>query len=328
MSTSLETAALYGQIVEETSTGVWVLDPQEVTTFVNRAIAELVGYEAERIVGRSLFEFVEPVAILRTRRELELCRKGERTHLEVLLRRRDGESVWAILAVDPLRDADGLEAGALAMVTELSELREKEARLRFLADHDPLTGLHNRQWLIAELERRLEHAARQGRGGAVMTLDLDNFTVANDLYGHATGDAILTAVAEVFRARLRRTDAVARIGNDDFAVVLSDTTAQEALTLAHGLRALLRECTVGPPALASIGIAPYQAGEQVSAHDVLTRADVARHQAAKAGGDQAKIYADDTAGVLTTLQRIQAGIAEERLVLAGSSSPRTTRSTS
>ncbi len=317
MSSSAETNALYEQIVEEAGTGVWVLDQQATTTFVNRAMANLLGHDPQRIVGKGLFEFVEPVSILRARRDLELCRKGELTHLEVLLRTRDGESMWAVMSVNQLRDADGNRAGALAMVTELSELREKEARVRFLAEHDPLTGLFNRQRLLAELDRRLELAAQHRACGSLLTLDLDNFTVANDLYGHATGDKMLIAVAEVFHARLRAGDVAARIGNDDFAVLLPDTATDDALALAHGIRALLRERNVGPPVLASIGVAPFQAGERVTAQDIMIRADVARHQAANAGGDQARVYAHDTAGALTTLQRIRAGIAEERLILCG-----------
>src|ERR1700733_1345778 len=92
--------------------------------------------------------------------------------------------------------------------------------LEHLEEHDLLTGVFNRSRLVAELDRQISYSARYSRVGALLTLDIDNFKVANDSYGRAAGDVMLKAVSELLRVRARATDVVARLGSDEFAVIL------------------------------------------------------------------------------------------------------------
>jgi GGDEF domain-containing protein len=87
--------------------------------------------------------------------------------------------------------------GVTTVTVDITQRKQIEHRLRQLADHDPLTGIYNRRRLIQELDRQLRYAARSRRAGALLTLDLDHLKVVNDTYGHAAGDAVLTAVTAV-----------------------------------------------------------------------------------------------------------------------------------
>ncbi len=217
----------------------------------------------------------------------------------------------------PLVDERGHAYAVCGIASDITERKQMQDRLRHLADHDPLTGVFNRRRLITELDRQLRYAARSRRPGAVLTFDLDNFKLANDSYGHETGDAMLRALADVLRQRARDTDIVARLGGDEFALVLPEATEAEALLVAADVRALLSERQIGPPIRTSIGIAPFDGDEQVTADELLARANTALYDAKEHGADQARIYIGQTSDVMTWAQRIRTALAEERFVLYG-----------
>src|ERR1700733_2741146 len=189
--------------------------------------------------------------------------------------------------------------------------------LEHLAENDLLTGVFNRSRLVAELDRQLSYSARYSRAGALLTLDIDNFKLANESYGRAAGDVMLKAVSEILRARARATDVVARLGSDEFALILPEASEDEALVVASDIRAVLCERQLGPPIMVSIGIAILTGDEEVAADDVLTRAHIALYEAKEQGGDQACVYSGQISGALTWIQRIRTALAEDRFVLYG-----------
>src|ERR1700735_3405795 len=113
--------------------------------------------------------------------------------------------------------------------------------LEHLEEHDFLTGVFNRPRLVAELDRQISYAARYSRAGALLTLDIDNFKLANDTFGRAAGDVMLTAVSEILLVRARATDVVARLCGDEFAVILPEPSEDEALVVASDIRSVLCE---------------------------------------------------------------------------------------
>ena len=229
--------------------------------------------------------------------------------------RVDGEIRALSVLKFPLIDARGNAYAVCGIANDVTERKQLEDRLDHLADHDPLTGVYNRRRLISELDRQLRYAARSGRPGAVLTLDLDNFKVLNDSYGHEAGDAVLRALADVLVGRTRDTDIVARLGGDEFAVLLTEATDDEALIVARDVRALLTERQTGPSIMASIGIALFDADEQVNADEVLARASTALYDAKEHGADHACIYAGQTSDALTWVKRIRTALAEDRFIL-------------
>jgi diguanylate cyclase (GGDEF)-like protein/PAS domain S-box-containing protein len=300
-----DSEARYRRLLETTLEGVWTLDAADRTTFANRALAEMLDTEPAAMIGRPLTDFLDTPA--------ELRRGG---HHELALRTATGRSLWALVAANPMLDDDGRYLGALAMVTDISDRRAMEVRLQHLADHDHLTGIFNRRRLLEELDEHLRMAARTGRGGAALVVDLDHFKFINDTRGHQAGDGVLRAVGETLRARLRGTDVLARLGGDEFALVLPEVTADEALRVAHELRALLRG-REGLPIVASVGVVHFTGAEELSADEILVCADTALYEAKEHGGDQARLYTGQATGALRWVQRIRTALAEDRFVLFG-----------
>ena len=230
-----DSEARYRRILETTLEGVWTLDADDVTTFANPALAEILDSEPAALIGRPLSDFVIG--------DVEL-RSGGRHELALVS--AEGRRVWALVAANPMLDAFGNYLGVLAMVTDITDRKAMETRLQHLADHDHLTGIFNRRRLLEELDEQLRMAARTGRGGAALVIDLDHFKFINDTRGHQAGDNVLRAVSEVLRSRLRSTDVVARLGGDEFALVLPEVAATEAMRVAQrAARAARRSATAG-----------------------------------------------------------------------------------
>ncbi|WP_258723468.1 GGDEF domain-containing protein [Cellulomonas sp. NS3] len=184
--------------------------------------------------------------------------------------------------------------------------RELAAQLEHAALHDPLTGLANRTLYTDRLEHAVAHAHRTGRDVAVLLVDLDHFKDVNDTHGHATGDALLAAVADRLRATVRAGDTVARLGGDEFVVVLDDIAdPADALATARHLRdALIGPITADGVQLrcsASIGVAFARArGHELG--KVLREADVAMYRAKAQGPGHLEVF-DTTPDLPTALPR-------------------------
>lgn len=219
-----------------------------------------------------------------------------------------------------------LEPSDRAVVRGALERAEKtEAELRYLADHDPLTGLLNRRRFRAELDQYVSFAARYGGRGAAMVIDIDGLKAVNDRLGHQAGDQLIRRVSEILRERVRATDLVARLSGDEFAVLMPQADTAGALQLGEDLRAQVAE---GMPlnaeldvASISVGIAMFGGQGTTSAEAVLVAADQAMYQAKEEGRNRIALY--DAAGngesakrVQTVSARIRDALTQNRLRLA------------
>jgi diguanylate cyclase (GGDEF)-like protein len=186
---------------------------------------------------------------------------------------------------DPTR----LAAEVARLEAELAAMRERVAELETRAESDSLTGLMNRRGFDRELTRAGAYARRYGANAALVYLDLDGFKAVNDRHGHAAGDAVLKAVASALVGSVRASDAVARIGGDEFAALLWNLSAPAAQAKALALEQAIAAATVawGGGLLsvgASAGVAELSADQDISG--LLARADAAmyaRKRAARAG---------------------------------------------
>ncbi len=167
---------------------------------------------------------------------------------------RDTAAMALDLGANDLIEADADPAEmALRIRMQVSRKRQADCLRESLEDRlklamtDPLTGLHNRRYAMAHLARIAEQATEAGRGFAVMVLDLDRFKSVNDTYGHAAGDAVLVEVAARLAAHLRPVDLLARIGGEEFLIVLPDTTLPDACLAAERLRSTVAEAPVSLP---------------------------------------------------------------------------------
>jgi diguanylate cyclase (GGDEF)-like protein len=179
--------------------------------------------------------------------------------------------------------------GVSRFARDIGWRKRLEGELRHMGEHDWLTDLQNRRKLIVELDRCLAYAARYERAGAVLMLDVDNFTLVNDSEVHVAGDLMLKRIAEILIDRTGDADLIARLGGDEFAIVLPEAGEGEALALAADVRDQLALQTKGAITL-SIGISLFTPTKKVTADDVLVAADVAQYEANERGGDRACVY--------------------------------------
>jgi diguanylate cyclase (GGDEF)-like protein len=232
--------------------------------------------------------------------------------------------------VDPAVDAAlaKLAPEDRAVVRGALEKAEKtEAELRFLADHDSLTGLLNRRRFRAELDQYVSFTARYGGRGAVMVIDIDGLKRVNDSFGHQSGDTLIRRVAEILRERVRTTDLVARLSGDEFAVLMPQTDTAGAMQLGEDLRNQVAE---GLPAgntelegaTISVGISMFGGLGEVGAEAVLIAADEAMYQAKKEGRNRIMLFhtpgenGEQAERTQTTSARIRDALTQNRLRLA------------
>jgi diguanylate cyclase (GGDEF)-like protein len=237
-------------------------------------------------------------------------------------KRLSGESGPAIEAV-----LAKLEEEDRAVVLAALERAERtEAELRYLADHDSLTGLLDRRRFRAELDQFVSFSARYGGRGAVMIIDIDGLKGINDSLGHHAGDHLIRQVAAVMRERVRGTDIVARLSGDEFAILMPQTDVEGALHLGEDLRAQVAE-TVRPgdeaePATISVGITMFGGGEKGAGPEaVLVAADQAMYRAKEGGRNQIALFRDpnepqrEPERRQTTAARIRDALTDDRLSL-------------
>jgi diguanylate cyclase (GGDEF)-like protein len=193
--------------------------------------------------------------------------------------------------------------------------QQLEVELHQRADRDPLTGLLHRRCLVDELDRHLKACSRSGACGALLMLDLDHFKVINDSLGHAAGDDVLRRTAGILRERLRSTDLLARLGSDEFAIVLADVTEAAAMELARNLQAVLADRSLRPAAGASFGVACFSGADLPAAEDLMIDTDAALFDAKEADRGGVVLFSGRKATCLTWIERIRSAIAEDGLVL-------------
>ncbi|MGA2926551.1 MAG: PAS domain S-box protein [Solirubrobacteraceae bacterium] len=287
-------------------------DRDGVVRHWNAGAARLYGYSPEEAVGRPLRELT--VIAEEVTASITKVLAGERLQYETTSTRKDGTVIDVLTTLTPWTVA-GEIVGITGVSIDLTERKKLENNLQYLADHDPLTTLYSRRRFTDELERHLRLAARAKHPPALVLFDVDHLKTANDTHGHAAGDALLKAFADVLRARARATDIVARLGGDEFAVILPEASESDALTVARDIRELLRASSGAPSVTASAGIVTLAGHTEMTADEMLICGDSALYEAKEHGGDQARVYSGQADGALTWVKRIHAAITQDRLVL-------------
>ena len=267
---------------------------------VNPAFERTLGYSQEELLGRPFVEFVHPDDRQSTGEEAGAITGGGRATVQFCNRYLDKEGdvhwlEWASVGV-PEEDV------IYAVGRDVTDRKLLEQELELLSHSDPLTNVFNRRRFDEALEAQLAHARRYGRGGALLIADLDRFKQINDELGHAAGDEALRAVARVLAANLRQSDVlgrdpgglVARMGGDEFALLLPEVDAARAEAVAERLVETIaaepleidgREVQLS----VSVGAATFDENCCPSAKDLLAAADRAMYVVKAAGGGGASI---------------------------------------
>jgi diguanylate cyclase (GGDEF)-like protein/PAS domain S-box-containing protein len=263
--------------------------------YVNPAFERMTGYRLAEIKGRDpRFMRIEGCDAGEHRRIKEALLRKESVHAVLRNARKNGEVFWNDLRIDPVMNADGEVTHFVAVINDITEARQYERRLHHLAHHDPLTGLANRTLLQDRLEQAIQLAQRNRAVGALAFLDLDNFKHINDNLGHDVGDAVLREIAARLRANMRDVDTVARVGGDEFVLVINgQSTAGQVADLVERIRRSVsapveaggREVVTG----ASIGVSLFpRDGKTVD--KVMRAADAAMYHAKSLGKNNCQFY--------------------------------------
>src|SRR4051794_15615387 len=207
----------------------------------------------------------------------------------------------------------------------LAQAQKTEAELRYIADHDSLTGLLDRRRFRAELDQYVSFTGRYGGQGAVMIIDIDGLKGINDALGHHAGDNLIRHVAAIMRERVRATDIVARLSGDEFAVLMPQSDTAGALQLGEDLRAQVAESAAAgldmEQATISVGITMFGGERGIGAEAVLVAADQAMYRAKEDGRNQIALFQDPSEPQRqqqrrqTTSARIRDALTQNRLSL-------------
>ncbi len=302
-------------------------EPQPII-FANDAFVRHTGYAREQLLGRSMTMFAGPrTDQAEVARIVDAMERRQGVSAELMVYSKSGKPSWIELDINPFLDEQGAHTHWVVIGRDIGERRKAASAIHRLAFYDVLTGLPNRRLLMDRLETQLAQAQAGGDGGALLFIDLDHFKYVNDARGHATGDELLRQAARRLSSLVRGDDMVARIGGDEFVVLLTRLGSGEAAVAAAALEkaqqtraALDEDIEIDGHhynSSASIGVALMPRPGQ-SVEDLLREADTAMYRA-KAGGRNGVVLFEATMRAEVeqrlTLER-DLGLALEREELA------------
>lgn len=315
---------LAAQVFEHSHDAILILDRELRTVSVNPRFTELSGYRPEELIGQSPIRLAiqdQPEAFFDAIREQ--VRQTGFWNGEVVNRTKTGDELILHEAISAVRDGDGSPRYYIIVASDITERKQSQQRIQFLAQFDALTALPNRALLHDRLSQAITRAEQESRLVGVLALDIDRFKNVNDSLGHRIGDLLLIDIARRLEQTLREGDTIARLGADAFALVLPALKVPEnAARVAEKVHNALQHpfdiqghlLTVS----ASIGISLYP-NDGTQADILLRNADAAMYHAKDQGRANFQYYtADLNAQALEALaieNALRTAIAESQLVL-------------
>jgi len=276
------TEATFEAVFDNAPIGIAVVGLDGTFHKVNQALCRITGYPEHELTQLTFQDLTYPDDLDTDLHEAARLLRGETTSYQMDKRyyAKDGHIIWIRLSGSMVRDTDGQPLTFIAHIEDISARKRDEHLLRRQATRDPLTGVFNRTRFDEELTRHLALARRHEYDdeAALFMIDLDGLKRVNDQVGHSAGDDYLKSVAETIRRRLRLYDIFARIGGDEFAVLLPHTSAPQAQKLARTLVEMVQTNSVGSISIGISMIGPSQLD------GALERADKAMYLVKKKGG--------------------------------------------
>jgi len=288
-------------ILDHAAEGIITYDENRIIESFNRAAEDLFGYNEEEVLGKKLDMLFTSTMFDNASINFQYLltpEKGDKQEdkkVEINGRHKDGNIFHAIIKISSY--IHNYKQMFTAIVEDVSEHKAMIENLRRLAEHDGLTGLYNRYYFMREVEHLVDRVARQSVSNtAILYLDLDNFKYVNDTLGHIAGDELLVQITRILQKRTRRSDLLARIGGDEFAMILYDVNEEQAIEVAemfrqniHDYKFMYQRETVDVGA--SLGVVMVKPG--ASTEDLLAWADYSCHAAKLAGKNKIHLYTKD-----------------------------------
>lgn len=293
----------YEMILAAAANGICGIDEKGRVSFANPAALSMLGFSLEEVIDKHYREIFKASKPGTEDFDIDCCpffdnpeniKPFEYDELRFL--KKDGTSFPVDCRSTPILEGKKL-TGAVLVFQDVTERQQAAEMIRYMANHDSLTNLPNRNFCNRRLPQAISLAKRQGRNICLLFIDLDRFKPINDKYGHALGDKVLLQVAERLKKMLRASDSVCRLGGDEFVILLESTpTVAGAQHVAQRTIDLLNEpiivdgheCSIG----ASIGISIYPEDCQ-DGDTMLQHADIAMYEAKKRGRNKFVLFSPD-----------------------------------
>ena len=286
---------LQGTAMASISHAVFITDCKGCIKWVNKAFTRLSGYPSEEVYGQT------PCLLKSGKHDTSFYQSiwqtilsGEVWRGEIVNRRKDGGLYTVQQTITPLRDIQGKVFRFVAIHEDITDKKQSDAHILYMAYYDSLTNLPNRSLFYDRLQHELAHAHRNERMLAVMFLDLDRFKVINDTWGHTYGDQVLKTVAERLKGCVRESDTVSRWGGDEFIFIITNIIQpQDVAFIAHKIFNEMsspiqleeRKVYITP----TIGIALYPL-DASDAENLIKKADTAMYHGKERGRNTFKFY--------------------------------------
>ena len=283
----------FASVFEYAPYGVCFVGTHTRPVMVNRAFQKFFDRPLKQLTAESIVSLIHPDDQIVFAKALDKVLDGSRSYdgMELRLGTKGMNGLWVSVSLSLARDYTAGEPYAILQAVDISARKASEAELLRMATQDHLTGLYNRMVFDQNFRAALTNAKRYKRQGAVLFIDMDDFKSVNDTFGHKAGDSALKAVAEVLQKTMRETDTVARIGGDEFAVILEEVDGNLALQKVDVIRDALEGLTVTAhnktvEVNASVGVRVFDGQvDSCVPDDILSAADkdmYARKEAQKA----------------------------------------------
>lgn len=289
---------MQAKALEATANGIIITTRDGTISWANPAFIKMAGFEAQDVIGQSATMLKadagdDPLSDA----VAHLAAMNETWKGRVVNRRKDGSLYTAEQTTTPIRDATGRLSHFVTILEDISDRLKAEDELVRLSEYDVLTGLPNRSVFMDRLKLAIERAARAEAAVAVMVMDLDNFRSINNTLGHDVGDALLRAVTHRVQKITRTTDTLARLGGDDFGILLEDVTdmAAASRTVRSIVNAFHKPVQVDGHSIevtVSVGIAAYPK-DDTDPLSLLREAELAMYQAKSEGRDAFRYFDKD-----------------------------------
>jgi diguanylate cyclase (GGDEF)-like protein/PAS domain S-box-containing protein len=283
--------------------------------YVNPAFERITGYSADEVIGRDSRFMAAPGLDKNERAQVHEAINARKA-VNVVFRnlRKNGELFWNDLSITPVQDENGKVTHFIGVIIDVTATKQRTAHLEHEVNHDPLTGLANRNLLWDRLEHAVHLAQRHKSLVATVLIDLDNFKSINDTFGHEAGDVVLKVVAKRLQASVRESDTVARLSGDEFVLVLVNQPSQRfTLRMIERVRDGLtmpvsfnkKQIPVG----ASLGVALYPS-DGATVTELVRAADVAMYHAKATGRNEVQFFSAEMKSSNEAKQKLTSNMRE------------------
>ncbi|TVQ31185.1 MAG: EAL domain-containing protein, partial [Wenzhouxiangella sp.] len=292
-------------VVEQSPASIIISDTRPAIEYVNDAFVRCTGYSRDDVLGQNPSLLNTGNTPASTYRELwATLEQGKTWRGEFINTRKDGSIFIEAAVVAPVRQPDGQISHYLAIKDDITAQRQSEELIERLAFYDPLTELANRSLLLEQLQQAMTTCSETGLHGAIIVLDLDSFRFINDVHGYETGDRLLREVGRRLCEAVSEVDTVARIGGDQFAMVIRGLSpdAPQSIERAQHLACQIHQRLYEPHTLhngsaqirhaSSMGAYVFD-GTEGSAENALNRAELALQKAKDDGGNLVRLFSPE-----------------------------------